>query len=196
MGGQGARYKIPAEIVKDATANHARYNAEVRQLMVEMGVPEDMIGIAQFGRDKTEAFSLSSAVGGTHSVPVHGERYVPEISVDLAALDPNFPHMVQYSPSWSAAAFRDRAQAVIVHEFEEAMIHHRGVNLGEYPPAISRALEQTLTGTHEQSIAAQQLVHDYGHYGAILLALNTSLRNLSETARRILQEYSDSSPRF
>jgi hypothetical protein len=164
--------------------------------MIEMGVPESMVGISQFGRDKREVFSLSSAVGGTHSVPVFGQIYLPEILIDVAALDPNFPHMVHHSATWSRATIRERVQAVIVHEFEEAMIHYRGRVGNEYPVAISRAIEQIQSPTIEESIGAQQLLHDYGHYGAIRLSLVTTLQNVTEAARRILQEYQDSSPRF
>ena len=76
------------------------------------------------------------------------------------------------------------------------MIHYRGQVRGEYPGAISAALEQIQSGSVEESIGAQQLVHDYGHYGAIRLSVATSLHNVTEPARRILQEYRDSSPRF
>ena len=181
-------YKIPEEIIREATANHTRLNIEVRQMMIEMGVPVEMVGISQFGRNKSEAFSVSTAVGGTHSVPVHGQIYIPEINVDLAVLDPNFPHMVLNSPSWSSADFRDRVQAVIVHEFEEAMIHDRGVNDDEYPEAVSNALLQIQSGNFEESVMAQLLVHDYGHYGAIRNAVQTKLRNVSGNARRILEQ--------
>ncbi len=73
-------YKIPEEIIREATANHSRLNIEVRQMMIEMGVPVEMVGISQFGRNKSEAFSVSTAVGGTHSVPVHGQIYIPEMA--------------------------------------------------------------------------------------------------------------------
>ena len=189
-------YKIPEEIIREATANHPCLNIEIRQLMIELGVSVQMIGISQFGRDKSEAFSLSTAVGGTHSVPVHAQVYIPEINVDLAVLDPNFPHMVSNSPSWSNANFRDRAQAVIVHEFEEAMIHDRGVYHNEYPVTISNALLQIQSGNFEESVMGQLLVHDYGHYGAIRNAVQTKLRYVSATARRILEQYHERARTF
>ena len=76
------------------------------------------------------------------------------------------------------------------------MIHDRGVNHNEYPVTISNALLQIQSGNFEESVMGQLLVHDYGHYGAIRNAVQTKLRYVSATARRILEQYHERARTF
>ncbi len=76
------------------------------------------------------------------------------------------------------------------------MIHDRGVNEEKYPEAVSNALLQIQSGNFEESVTAQLLVHDYGHYGAIRNAIQTKLRKVSVNARRILEQYHNRTQTF
>jgi hypothetical protein len=136
--------------------------------MRQVGVPEEMIGKVP---GDPGAFSGRHAVGGTNTVPRPNAPYEPAINVDPAVLDTALPEMSKV-PSWRTAPLRDRVDAVIAHEYHEA--------LTQLSPAQIAEMQRAGYMTREIGI--------YRHQNAIRQATDTTLK-ISERAKQILREY-------
>lgn len=86
--------------------------------MRRVGIPEEMIGIEWWGIEKGPFVRYHPPqLGGNIRVGNNGK---PGINVDAAVFDANAPK-VGNLPSWRSASLRDRIDAVIAHEYTEAL---------------------------------------------------------------------------
>jgi RHS repeat-associated protein len=111
-------YELPENIAKFADQNQARLSNVVGDRMRRVGVPDEMIGIDYYGVDKGAFVRYDPPqLGGNIRVGLNGK---PGINVDPAVFDANAPKMGKLS-SWRSASVQDRIDAVIAHEYTEAL---------------------------------------------------------------------------
>lgn len=115
---QGPGYQLPPEIADFADRFQEALNRAIANRMRQVGVPEEMIGIKWWGVEEGAFVRYyPPQLGGNIRAGTNG---VPGINVDPAVFDPNAPKMGNL-PVWRSASLRDRIDAVIAHEYTEAL---------------------------------------------------------------------------
>ncbi|MCG8586970.1 MAG: hypothetical protein MI757_19875, partial [Pirellulales bacterium] len=118
----------PADVVRFATEFEGPLNRAVANRMRKLGVPDDMIGIKGIRHVDESPFNISQLPQGGANVNPLDPRFAkglkPGINVDMGALDVNLPGM-RNVPSWKSAPLKDRIDAVIAHEYTEALAKPR-----------------------------------------------------------------------
>ena len=111
-------YQLPTDIADFASRYEEPLSWAIGNRMCQVGVPEEMIGIEWWGVDKGPFVRYQPPqLGGNIRVGITGK---PGINVDPAVFDANAPK-VGNLPSWRSASLRDRIDAVIAHEYTEAL---------------------------------------------------------------------------
>jgi hypothetical protein len=159
-------YSVPKDIDDFVNGSQARpqgyedlINEAVIARMKKLGIPEESIGYKGFYGKPFE----THRVRGGGNVRPNGYFETKGINVDIAALDPLFE---KGSSTWAKGSWKDRIDAMIVHEWEE-------VN-------SSKIGDVVLRGKH----------YPADHADSLLLAPETSLP-ISPRARQILREIRD-----
>ena len=115
---KGPGYELPENLAKLADQYQDRLNQVVGNRMRRVGVPEEMIGIDYYGVDPGPFVRYDPPqLGGNIRAGRHGK---PGINVDPAVFDADAPKMGSLS-SWRLASVQDRIDAVIAHEYTEAL---------------------------------------------------------------------------
>lgn len=115
---QASVYHLPADIADFARRFQDPLSRMIGNRMRHVGVPEDMIGIEWWGVDPGPFVRYHPPqLGGNIRVGLSGK---PGINVDPAVFDSNAPNMGNLT-SWTTAGLRDRIDAVIAHEYTEAL---------------------------------------------------------------------------
>jgi hypothetical protein len=126
-------------------------NRVIGNRMRRVGIPEEMIGIKWWGIEKGAFVRYHPPqLGGNIRVGSNGK---PGIHVDAAVFDRNAPKVGVLS-SWRSASLRDRIDAVIAHEYTEALAPH-GVDFHIH--AVKNAENTPLT----ISDRARQILREY-----------------------------------
>jgi hypothetical protein len=111
-------YQLPAEVADFADRYQEPLSRAIGNRMRQVGVPEEMIGVEWWGVERGPFVRYQPPrLGGNIRVGTSGK---PGINVDPAVFDANAPK-VGNLPSWRAARLRDRIDAVIAHEYTEAL---------------------------------------------------------------------------
>jgi hypothetical protein len=111
-------YQLPAEIADFADRYQDPLSQAIGNRMRQVGVPAEMIGVEWWGVEKGPFVRYQPPqLGGNIRVGLNGK---PGINVDPAVFDANVPKMGNL-PSWKSASLRDRIDAVIAHEYTEAL---------------------------------------------------------------------------
>jgi hypothetical protein len=111
-------YQLPAEIADFANRYQDSLSRAISNRMRQVGVPDEMIGVEWWGIEQGPFVRYQPPqLGGNIRVGLNGK---PGINVDPAVFDENAPKMGDLS-SWKSARLRDRIDAVIAHEFTEAL---------------------------------------------------------------------------
>lgn len=113
-------YKPPTDVLRFSAEYEVELNAAIANRMRKIGVPEEMIGIKGMPGEDPGAFVRTHAQGGGNIKAGQFARKGPGINVDLAVLDTSFPDM-KHVASWATATLKDRIDAVIAHEYAEAL---------------------------------------------------------------------------
>jgi len=116
-------YQLPADIADFANRYQDSLSRAIRNRMVRVGVPLAMIGVEWWGVDPGPFVRYHPPqLGGNIRVGLNGK---PGINVDPAVFDANAPRVGKL-PSWRSASLRDRIDAVIAHEYTEALAPQGG----------------------------------------------------------------------
>lgn len=106
-----------AHAIDFATRNADALERLVAQRMRDVGVPDNLIGDIPLGGGIRSAFHPQAGDGG-------GVTVGSGINVDSGVFNPNLlgdPAAGGLARTWSRARLRDRIDAVIAHEYEEAI---------------------------------------------------------------------------
>jgi hypothetical protein len=112
-----------------ATRNADALERLVGQRMRDVGVPDHLIGDMPLGGGTRSAFHPQAGTGG-------GVTVGRGINVDSGDFNPNLlgdPAAGGAARTWSRARLRDRIDAVIAHEYEEAIAGTHGAALRNAP---------------------------------------------------------------
>jgi hypothetical protein len=110
--------QVPADARLHALDFSRRYagpvNYQVENRMMELGIPADRIGSSDidFGIQHA-AFHPHDSIGGSNGA---GGR----LTVDSGVFNPDLMEGQHADKAWARARLRDRLDAVIAHEYEEA----------------------------------------------------------------------------
>ncbi len=128
----------PAEHARQFAAEWThRFGAYARQRMREVGVPEHFIGTVNVeNRIERRAFFLHESRGGRN---IHRRGFNLDSGILNPALLDEFPDL-EVRSEWEHARLRDRADAVIAPEFEEAT----GARPVDHPTAVRKAPDTRL----------------------------------------------------
>jgi hypothetical protein len=111
-------YELPANVVDFADRYQELLSRAIANRMRRVGVPDEMIGVEWWGVDKGPFVRYHPPqLGGNIRLGTNGK---PGINIDPAVLDVNAPKMGGLA-SWRSASLRDRIDAVIAHEYSEAL---------------------------------------------------------------------------
>jgi hypothetical protein len=111
-------YELPPDVADFADRYQGPLSRAIGNRMRHVGVPDDMIGVAWWGVDPGPFVRYDPPqLGGNIRVGTNGR---PGINVDPAVFDANAPR-VGNLPSWKSARLQDRIDAVIAHEYTEAL---------------------------------------------------------------------------
>jgi hypothetical protein len=144
-------YQLPADVADFANRFQDPLSRSIGNRMRQVGVPDEMIGIDWWGVDKGPFVRYDPPqLGGNIRVGLKGK---PGINVDPAVLDANAPKMGTL-PSWKSASLRDRIDAVIAHEYTEALAP-QGVDFHIY------ALKNAENTPLKISDRARQILKEY-----------------------------------
>jgi hypothetical protein len=144
-------YQLPADIADFANRYQEPLSRTIGQRMRQVGVPEEMIGIEWYGVDKGPFVRYDPPqLGGNIRAGTNGK---PGINVDPAVFDANAPKMGNL-PSWKSARLQDRIDAVIAHEYTEALAPH-GLDFHIH------ALTNAETTSLKISDRARQILREY-----------------------------------
>jgi hypothetical protein len=111
-------YQLPADITDFANRYQDALSRAIGNRMRQVGVPDEMIGVEWWGVDRGPFVRYHPPqLGGNIRAGLNGK---PGINVDPAVFDANAPR-VGNLPSWKSASLRDRIDAVIAHEYTEAL---------------------------------------------------------------------------
>jgi hypothetical protein len=155
--GVGGPYRPPTDVLRFSAEYEAELNAASAKRMRQVGVPEEMIGIRGMPFEDAGAFVRTHAQGGGNlragTIPGIGAG----INVDLAVLDTQYPPMSGV-PSWSRASLKDRLDAVIAHEYTEALAPTTlAVGLPSHRHALQNAPDTSLNIT----LRAREILVEY-----------------------------------
>jgi hypothetical protein len=119
------RYQSPIFIIEFAARMESELDAVIRTRMLQVGIPEDMIGFRGVpGFDDGRAFVRfpQTQIGGNLN-PAVSPALSRGIALDHGILDVAHPAMNNV-PAWSqdTTTLRDRADAAIAHEYVEATL--------------------------------------------------------------------------
>lgn len=111
-------YQLPADIADFANRYQQPLSRAIGNRMRQVAVPDEMIGVEWWGVDKGPFVRYQPPqLGGNIRVGTNGKA---GINVDPAVFDANAPKVGSLS-SWRTASLRDRIDAVIAHEYTEAL---------------------------------------------------------------------------
>ncbi len=111
-------YQLPSDIADFANRYQDLLSRVIGNRMRHVGVPDEMIGVEWWRVDKGPFVRYQPPqLGGNIRIGLNGK---PGINVDPAVFDANAPK-VGNLPSWKSASLRDRIDAVIAHEYTEAL---------------------------------------------------------------------------
>jgi hypothetical protein len=111
-------YQLPADVADFANRYQDPLSRAIGNRMRQVGVPDEMIGVEWWGVDKGPFVHYQPPqLGGNIRVGLNGK---PGINVDAAVFDANAPKIGNLA-SWKSASLRDRIDAVIAHEYTEAL---------------------------------------------------------------------------
>jgi hypothetical protein len=111
-------YQLPTDIADFANRYQDLLSRAIGNRMRRVGVPDEMIGVEWWGVDKGPFVRYQPPqLGGNIRAGLNGK---PGINIDPAVFDANAPKMGNL-PSWKPANLRDRIDAVITHEYTEAL---------------------------------------------------------------------------
>ena len=114
----GSGYRLPAEVADFADRYQAALDRAIGNRMRRLGVPEVMIGIRYWGVDPGAFVRYDPPqLGGNIRSGTDGK---PGVNVDTAVFDPDAPK-VRDLPAWRTGSLKDRVDAVIAHEYTEAL---------------------------------------------------------------------------
>jgi hypothetical protein len=148
---RAAGYQLPRDVADFANRYQDPLSQAIGNRMRLVGVPEDMIGVEWWGVDKGPFVRYHPPqLGGNIRRGINGK---PGINVDPAVFDGNAPRMGNL-PSWRSARLRDRIDAVIAHEYTEALAPH-GVDFHIH--AVNNA-ENTLLKISDE---AREILKEY-----------------------------------
>jgi hypothetical protein len=115
---QGQGYQLPADVADFANRYQGLLSRMIGRRMRQVGVPHEMIGVEWYGVDQGPFVRYDPPqLGGNIRMGTSGK---PGINVDAAVLDTNAPKMGNL-PAWRTARWQDRIDAVIAHEYTEAL---------------------------------------------------------------------------
>lgn len=144
-------YQLPADVADFANRYQEPLSRAIENHMRRLGVPLAMIGIDWRGIDPDPFVRYyPPQLGGNIRRGIHGS---PGINLDPAVLDVNAPKMNALA-SWRSARLRDRIDAVIAHEYTEALAH-QGIDFHVH--ALTAAENTPLL----ISDRARQILRDY-----------------------------------
>lgn len=110
----------PADVVDFANRYYQALNLLIANRMRQVGVPDEMIGFQYPGIDGGAFVRYpTSQIGGNMNPHLFPGRK-PGINIDYGVLDADHPAMASV-PSWRSASWRERIDAVIAHEYTEAL---------------------------------------------------------------------------
>jgi hypothetical protein len=113
-----ALYQLPADIADFARRYQDLLSRVIGNRMRQIGVPDEMIGIEWYGVDPGPFVRYHPPqLGGNIRAGINGK---PGINVDPAVFDGNAPK-VGALPAWQSGRLQDRIDAVIAHEYTEAL---------------------------------------------------------------------------
>ncbi len=111
-------YQLPEDIAEFADAYQEPLNRVIANRMRQVGVPEEMIGIQWWGIEAGAFVRYQPPqLGGNIRRGTNGR---PGINVDPAVFDADAPKVGRL-PAWRSASLRQRIDAVIAHEYTEAL---------------------------------------------------------------------------
>ena len=111
-------YQLPAEVADFANRFQEPLSRAIGNRMRKVGIPDEMIGVEWWGVDRGPFVRYHPPqLGGNIRVGLNGK---PGINVDPAVFDADAPKVGRLL-SWRIASLRDRVDAVIAHEFTEAL---------------------------------------------------------------------------
>jgi len=115
---QAPVYQLPADIADFADRYQEPLSRAIGNRMLQVGVPDEMIGVEWWGVDKGPFVRYQPPqLGGNVRVGINGK---PGINVDPAVFDGDAPKVGNLA-SWRSASLRDRIDAVIAHEYTETL---------------------------------------------------------------------------
>lgn len=115
---RGTRYQLPPAIADFADRYQEALSRAVANRMRQVGVVERMIGVKWWGVEEGAFVRYHPPqLGGNIRLGTDGSH---GINVDPTVFDPDAPKMGSL-PSWRSASLRDRMDAVIAHEYTEAL---------------------------------------------------------------------------
>lgn len=111
-------YQLPADVADFADRFQRPLSQAISNRMRQVGVPDEMIGIEWWGVDPGPFVRYQPPqLGGNIRIGLNGK---PGMNVDPAVFDADAPKLGKLV-SWRAASLRDRIDAVIAHEYTEAL---------------------------------------------------------------------------
>jgi hypothetical protein len=113
-----ALYQLPPKVTDFADRYQVPLSRAIGNRMRRVGIPDEMIGVAWWKVDPGPFVRYQPPqLGGNIRAGYNGK---PGINVDPAVFDENAPK-VGNLPSWKSARLQDRVDAVIAHEYTEAL---------------------------------------------------------------------------
>jgi hypothetical protein len=144
-------YQLPPDIADFANRYQVSVSRAIGNRMRQVGVPEEMIGVEWWGVDTGPFVRYHPPqLGGNVRLGSSGK---PGINVDPAVFDADAPKMGNLL-SWRSAKLRDRIDAVIAHEYTEALA----------PPRVDfhlHALKNAENTALKISARARQILREY-----------------------------------
>ena len=111
-------YRLPPDIADFADRYQEALSRAIGNRMRQVGVPEELIGIEWWGIEKGPFVRYHPPQFGGNIR--RGSNGKPGINVDATVFDANAPKMGLLL-SWRTASLRHRIDAVIAHEYTEAL---------------------------------------------------------------------------